>query len=515
MVKKLFCLLAALVLTFALATTAFAENTMNILTASVLDGGYLGVLIGTDYTSEEDMNFSAKTENGPIQIADARILRNEGTSWFVILDYNNYNSDTYNACVKQVLKRIGEMVSDQDDGVLVKVSKDPHTLVPEHAANLRDSLSKGMNGYTDANGLATTVKEVYQYIQDNRGSLMPNVAVIIVSPTPSKKVTNEMIEEIGNVMGANQGITTHIIITAARDNYQADREAGQKLAEKAKLTIGGTSYVTSKWKDDEADKGVQRIADAERRKIYMLLYPEYVQYLGKKLTLTQITAGGKELVQEWEIPDFLVEWWTEKKEEGGQTEGEPGTQDPTDPENPNGWLSQLQLASTANTYYDTTQPYVFNDEPAGLPTEALIGIIAGGVLLILLAVLLIVRLSKNKKAPQSTYVAAAATGSTSTGTTIILAGQNGTTLKGTMRNNTLTIGRNGAKAMLDVPNDGKLSGLHATFTKQGNTMTVTDNGSTNGTKLNGTKLAAGKPVQIQQNDTLTLGSTTYTISWRG
>jgi len=43
---------------------------------------------------------------------------------------------------------------------------------------------------------------------------------------------------------------------------------------------------------------------------------------------------------------------------------------------------------------------------------------------------------------------------------------------------------------------------------------ITDNGSTNGTKLNGTKIPAAAPTPVHQNDTVTLGSTTYTISWR-
>ena len=81
--------------------------------------------------------------------------------------------------------------------------------------------------------------------------------------------------------------------------------------------------------------------------------------------------------------------------------------------------------------------------------------------------------------------------------------------------NMLTIGRNGAKAMLSVPNDGKLSGLHATLAKQGNAMLITDNGSTNGTKVNGNKIETGVPTALNQNDAVTLGSTTYTISWRG
>ena len=87
-------------------------------------------------------------------------------------------------------------------------------------------------------------------------------------------------------------------------------------------------------------------------------------------------------------------------------------------------------------------------------------------------------------------------------------------LRNKIKNGKLTIGRNGAKAMVSVPNDGKLSGLHATFTKQGNSLLITDNGSTNGTKVNGNKIAPNVPTPLQQNDTVTMGSTTYTITWR-
>ena len=139
------------------------------------------------------------------------------------------------------------------------------------------------------------------------------------------------------------------------------------------------------------------------------------------------------------------------------------------------------------------------------------------MVLALVVALLITRANKNKKAQKATvpiYAGSNSGASSSGGTTITLSGNNGSVLKGQMKGGKLTVGRNGAKAMLTVPSDGKLSGLHATFTKQGNQMMITDNGSTNGTKLNGNKIPAAAPTPVHQNDTITLGSTTYTISWQ-
>ena len=147
----------------------------------------------------------------------------------------------------------------------------------------------------------------------------------------------------------------------------------------------------------------------------------------------------------------------------------------------------------------------------------LIGIIIGAVVLALLAVLLVMRLrkggNKNKKSASVIYGGGSSSGG-SAGTTVTLTGTNGSVLKGQIKNGKMTIGRNGARAMVSVPNDGKLSGLHATFTKQGNSLMITDNGSTNGTKVNGNKIGANVPTMLQPNDTITLGSTTYTVTWR-
>ena len=43
-------------------------------------------------------------------------------------------------------------------------------------------------------------------------------------------------------------------------------------------------------------------------------------------------------------------------------------------------------------------------------------------------------------------------------------------------------------------------------------VNVTVNGKT--TKVNGNKIAPNVPTPLQQNDTVTMGSTTYTITWR-
>ena len=85
MVKKVFCLVLSLVLTLALATTALAAESLDMLYVGVLEDGYLGVIAGTDHVAKADLKFTAKTENGDLTVSDPVVLRDEGTSWFVVL----------------------------------------------------------------------------------------------------------------------------------------------------------------------------------------------------------------------------------------------------------------------------------------------------------------------------------------------------------------------------------------------------------------------------------------------
>ena len=504
MAKKLLCLVLSLMFVAVLTTSAWALDTLNLLSVRVYGQGYLSVIAGTDYTAEADMNFSAYTENGELLISDSVVLRNEGTSWFVILEYGNYSgNESHQKTADRVLKKVAEMIDDKDDGALVRCDED-HTVTLEKADALRNSL-RATPQATDAKELANSVRGVMSYIRDNGDKLMPNVAVIIITACPSSKVTDYMIDDIGNTLNTYNGVTTHIIVTAAASVYKEDRVIGQKLIDKAKLTVGGTGYMTEKLTESEADKAVQRINDSERRKILMLLYPQDKSAIGHKLTITQTTAGGKELKAEVDLPDSLYDLWLESYPEDN----------PPAPPKPDDVTRSTTLYSGSGWIATDYNPPVAQ---SGMSTDLLVGIIAGAVVLILLAILLIIWLRKGKKPKQSAskiYGTNSSAQQAPAGTTLTLAGADGTSLKGQMKNGMLTVGRNGAKAMVSVPNDGKLSGLHATFTKQGNMMMITDNGSTNGTKVNGNKIAAGVPTAIQQNDTVSLGSTTYTVTWRG
>ena len=507
MAKKFTSLLLALILILTLGTTAMAEDTMNLLSVWPSEGGYLSVIAGTDFTNAADMTFSAYTENGNLEIVDSAVLRNAGTSWFVILEHDHYQDNKhYSQTSIRALKQIADMIDDKDDGALVRCDEE-HAINVEQSNVFRDTLRKTHNR-TDAKELAGTVKAVMKYIEENRDRLMDNVVVIIITACPEKVITEAIVDDIGNTLRNYSYITTHVVVTAARDVHTGDREIGQRLIDKAKgSTVGGTGYMTESLKDDEADKAIQRINNAERRKVVMVLDPKSASSLGHTLTVVQTTEGGKQLKDVANLSDTIFKLWEEKFAErhAGET---PEVQTIT------------RTASSANTWINDNYNPPVDASKGGLSTELLIGIIAGVVVLALLLVLLLLRGKKGKKNQKSASQIYgtnnnASSGSSSGGTTITLAGANGAVLKGQMKGGKLTIGRNGAKAMISVPNDGKLSGLHATFTKQGNSMMLTDNGSTNGTKVNGNKIAPAVPVQLQQNDTVTLGSTTYTVTWRG
>ncbi len=425
------------------------------------------------------------------------------------LEYGYYgDSEPLIRTQTRIMQRISEMIGDKDEGALVETQVSP-SIMMENAGNFRDSLTrKHQKNKEGAKQLGATVRSVMEYIGNNQDKLKSNVAVIIVTACPDGQVTDAMIQDIGDVLNNYNSVSTHIIVTAGGNVHTKDRPLGQKLIDKAKLTVGGTGYMTNQLTADEGERGVKRIGEAERRKVLMVLDAKSTSVLGHTLTVTQKTAAGKEMKVDLKLPDALYDLWME-----GVKTREPGKEEPP---------AKVDLRSFGPVGTSSTQwinpEYNPPTPPAGMSTELLLGIIVGAVVLVLLAALLIIRLrkggSKNKKSASAIYGTNTSSSSGKAGTTVTLAGMNGAVLKGQMKNGKLTIGRNGTKAMVSVPNDGKLSGLHATFTKQGNSLVITDNGSTNGTKVNGNKIAANTPTTLQQNDTVTMGSTTYTITWR-
>ena len=75
---------------------------------------------------------------------------------------------------------------------------------------------------------------------------------------------------------------------------------------------------------------------------------------------------------------------------------------------------------------------------------------------------------------------------------------------------TTTIGRS-RKADLRLAGDKKVSGIHCTITARDQRYTVRDNGSTNGTTLNGREIGSD-PVAMKDGDVLSVGRTDLTFN---
>jgi pSer/pThr/pTyr-binding forkhead associated (FHA) protein len=70
------------------------------------------------------------------------------------------------------------------------------------------------------------------------------------------------------------------------------------------------------------------------------------------------------------------------------------------------------------------------------------------------------------------------------------------------------IGRDAANAVA-LPNDTNASRRHATLQIGSGGAIVTDNGSSNGTFVNGVRIAAQTPTPLKPNDELTVGNTRF------
>lgn len=74
---------------------------------------------------------------------------------------------------------------------------------------------------------------------------------------------------------------------------------------------------------------------------------------------------------------------------------------------------------------------------------------------------------------------------------------------------TITVGREGCEILL--PQDTSVSRNHARFQVQGNDVTVTDLGSTNGTFVNQVRLQPHVPQTVRSSDAIRIGNTTFTL----
>jgi hypothetical protein len=78
-----------------------------------------------------------------------------------------------------------------------------------------------------------------------------------------------------------------------------------------------------------------------------------------------------------------------------------------------------------------------------------------------------------------------------------------------------TIGRDESQCNLAFPHDNRLSRLHARLEEQGGRWQLTDLGSSNGTFVNGQRLAAHSPIFLQPTDQVLAGSTGFSLSLAG
>ena len=78
-----------------------------------------------------------------------------------------------------------------------------------------------------------------------------------------------------------------------------------------------------------------------------------------------------------------------------------------------------------------------------------------------------------------------------------------------LRDGATSIGRSSASDVV-LKNDDYASGRHARFTRHGGLLYVEDNGSTNGTFVNGRKAVGATP--LRSGDVVRVGSTTFRYS---
>ena len=495
------CLLGCL-LAVMLCGTALAGDSFNFqrLAITQMGNGSIYVYGETDYYESANTNvenFSAKTENGDLVVESISTASYDGISWFVILDYgkNDVNSGYVTSVEDRMLKDLAALVSSKDNGALILCEEDNTPIELSKADRFREMLTTD-HGATNGAALASTLQRTIDYIETH--SHNEHVAIVII--TSGQSATTSIRDRISTILSDpnNSIYSTYILAATASGSVAKDKnddgwyKRSERLVTLARLTYGGQGYKTEKLSDDEADKAVDIIRNSTRKLVTLVLDPVERDNIGKRITVYQTTTGGQTLEDTMVLTDSAYETWLEYFKI----------------KVPDVTAAPIRMVASGYLSYDEPDITTTSSGNTGFSTELLIGIILGVVILALVIVLIAVNAGKKKI--KSNYVPTT-TPQTPKGTVVTLKGSTGTYRK-TMQNGCLTIGRDATRgAMLAFPNDGRLTALHCTLTKQGNTMTLTDNHSTNGTKLNGVQVK--DPVTVRQNDRITMGSDTYTITW--
>ena len=462
------------------------------------DHGYLNLTVKAQNTDAIDpAHFTASTENGALDVLSADQMRKNGVTWFVIVDYDNgkrLGGEYLTQVEDWALQRFRtNAVQDNDNGAVIKTSSSPSIAVVSRDQFLNDLT----NADTQADGkeLGTTLRKVMEYIDANQGSLKDHAAVLIMtSAQDADKAIQASIQETLEQYGS---ITTYIMaFTGSRGNYNSNpdgwRDRAAKVAGLATLTLGGQGGMTQSLSQRDTYDLVDDVIEAERVLVSLTLDPKSVTNVGKEVSLRQTTADGKVISADATLPESIYDswysWWAV--------------------DTPFKQIMERQAVVVLNPHVDNAITATNQD----IQLELIIAIALGVVILALIIVLIVVS-RKKKKMPKTTTVNTFRTIPSNMpqvvvprtpSTRIVLIAENGPTLSGEMVNGRLTFGRSKAKgARLELSSDVKLSGLHATFTKQGNSIVLTDNQSLNGTKINGKKISGS--VVLSFNDRITMG----------
>ena len=490
------CLLLAMAAVFLFTSVALAVDELVFRGGRVFPDGYMYLMFNTSYTNAEDLNFEATTGKGIISVESAYVLRDRGTSWFVLLDYgrNEGNSEYVMQTQDAVLKGLAELVGENDDGALITISETPEINVT-NGTTLRENLLK-TPGTSQQSALVGTLSKTLNFINENRSALMPKISIVVI--TTARSIDASVPDQVDQLFlqGNNVDYTTHIICTAGSEkNFGASRggwrDKAAQLSSKALRTVGGTAFVTDLLNAQEAGKAVQRVKDAECSLVRLELNPLRKGVIDSQITVAQVTSGGKRLETTITLNEESVQMVQEAIK---------GKKAPVE--------HSYASAATSTFIVDSYEPA---PKKTGLSIELIVAIALGVVIVALVVVLIVLRARGGKKKEEQVYAASTAQQPVIK-TTVRLTGKDGRVLTGVMSGGRLTVGRDPGRARLVITDDKKVSGLHMTLSLQGNVMTLTDNNSTNGVAVNGTRVTGS--CQVQQNDTIALGSNVYTLSWR-
>lgn len=499
--QRTICLMVALLLWAAsgyLPAKAQSENALRVFSVTAGDEKLDVALYSTveARTDTLEMEMAGK-KCKPLKVQPYRDSE-DGCSYLIIQDMPDISSSSLKknllASYQETLSFIFSTMRDEDNAAITDTSFQSGTPLPFKERNQFFSTIKDMQYKATPNTLNAAIDNALDYLQSKTQELRRRTCLIVLTNGFGKSEegmsTQDLLRKI-------DGTKTTIYIMAYPTTSRKEEEI-QKLRPIAEGSCGGQLFTCA------------ASVSSDQRQIILNKFQENEKcFYQAEADISALTAGDN-------CSTLTATVSTKNDRYGHQYVLSQNEQ--------NDVKKAIRPAAEETAQPEPTQEVEEKTEDTKEQKKTILIIGGGAALLIALAVVCIVVVKSRKKETRdseeqlvpvndqpSKEAPIADIRRNHIRVTLSQVGMNETAHYEADMVDSLTIGRDPQQARMLLPDDMKVSKLHAKLTFDGSAMRLEDCGSTNGTRVNGVKISA--PCIIQQGDEVSFGRTNLRIRW--